>query len=124
MDLLSGEKIDLLHDDTFSLLKRLCASGLVGAAGAAARAQPSLVLVSAREALPQFVPLSAGTSGSLAVGLGVVSPAGLTGSQAPACSTMWACVVDQTNRWAPTAEPEKEKLYGAGHVVFSLHQRN
>ena len=35
VDLLSGEHIDLLHDDTFASLRRLCASGLVGAAAAA-----------------------------------------------------------------------------------------
>ena len=33
--LLSGEHIDLLHDETFASLSRLCASGLVGAAAAA-----------------------------------------------------------------------------------------
>jgi len=35
VDLLSGEHVDLLHDDTFASLRRLCASGLVGAAAAA-----------------------------------------------------------------------------------------
>ena len=35
VDLLSGEHIDLLHDETFASLRRLCASGLVGAAAAA-----------------------------------------------------------------------------------------
>ena len=35
VDLLSGERIDILHDETFASLRRLCASGLVGAAAAA-----------------------------------------------------------------------------------------
>jgi len=35
VDLLSGEHIDILHDGTFASLRRLCASGLVGAAAAA-----------------------------------------------------------------------------------------
>ena len=54
VDLLSGEKIDLLDDATFAFLERLCASGLVGSAGAA---PPSLVLASVRVAHLLSVPL-------------------------------------------------------------------